>query len=115
MIRDAAGVPVLPLRAPGRAEALPDAPAPQPTPVVNPRLRIDPALNIVVIEFRDEAGQVGLSIPTPRELDAYRRNAAPAEPQPDGEREATAPPATVPPATAPPATAPPATGTDVTR
>jgi hypothetical protein len=38
----------------------------------NPRLRIDPALSLVVIEFRDSGGEVSLSIPTPKELDAYR-------------------------------------------
>ncbi|MBX9593144.1 MAG: hypothetical protein K2X46_02175 [Roseomonas sp.] len=38
----------------------------------NPRLRIDPALSLVVIEFRDSVGELSLSIPTPKELEAYR-------------------------------------------
>ncbi len=54
------------------------APVVEPTPPVNlpplpnPRLRIDPALSLVVIEFRDKGGEVELSIPTPKELQAYR-------------------------------------------
>ncbi|MBL6454012.1 hypothetical protein JMJ55_01680 [Belnapia sp. T6] len=53
--------------------AMPAAPAPAATP--SPSLRIDPALGIVVMEFRDDTGQVAASLPTERELAAYR-NAA---------------------------------------
>jgi hypothetical protein len=41
----------------------------------NPTIRMDPALGIVVLEFRDQRGSVR-SIPTERELDAYRQAAA---------------------------------------
>jgi len=47
----------------------------------NPQLRLDAALGLVVLEFRDLGGQ-SRTIPTERELDAYRssaRSAAPAE------------------------------------
>jgi hypothetical protein len=37
----------------------------------NPSLRIDPALGIVVMEFRDRSGAVAATLPTQRELDAY--------------------------------------------
>lgn len=50
---------------------------PPPTPEVgpaNPRLRMDRDLGVLVIEFRDSAGEVSVSIPTPRELEAYRAN-----------------------------------------
>lgn len=60
--------PVAPPR-PSDASAAP-APAPQPA---NPQLRIDPALNIVVLEFRGADGAVRHSLPTARELDAYRQ------------------------------------------
>lgn len=42
-------------------------------PVFNPRLRLDPELSLVVLEFRTGTGEVRDSIPSPRELDAYRR------------------------------------------
>lgn len=38
----------------------------------NPSLRMDPALNIVVIEFRDASGDIRRSMPTERELASYR-------------------------------------------
>lgn len=38
----------------------------------NPRLRIDRDLGMVVIEFRDAAGRVSVSLPTPREIEAYK-------------------------------------------
>jgi len=38
----------------------------------NPRLRMDRDLGMVVIEFRDAAGKVSTSLPTERELQAYR-------------------------------------------
>ncbi len=40
----------------------------------NPSLRLDPALGLVVIEFRDESGDVSRSIPSVRQLEAYRRS-----------------------------------------
>ena len=57
----------------------PDAPAAAaPTALPGPpamSLRLDPALGLVVIEFRDQTGHVE-SLPTQRELDAYRRGGA---------------------------------------
>lgn len=81
MIRDAAGVTLTPPR-PRHAIRTPDttpeaAPGPAPSPVANPRMRIDAALNLVVIEFRDATGEVGLTIPSPQEMKAYRTRPAP--------------------------------------
>jgi hypothetical protein len=53
------------------AGAAPPEPSPEIGPP-NPRLRIDRDLGMVVIEFRDSVGRVSVSLPTPRELDAYR-------------------------------------------
>lgn len=54
----------------------PPAHAPSPpaaaSPMPNPQLRLDPALGLVVIEFRDASGTVTTSIPSQRQLDAYR-------------------------------------------
>ena len=41
-------------------------------PMANPTLRLDPSLALVVIEFRDGAGQVRETIPTEAQLEAYR-------------------------------------------
>ena len=46
--------------------------ASQETGPANPRMRIDRDLGMVVIEFRDAAGRVNVSLPTEREIDAYR-------------------------------------------
>jgi len=46
--------------------------ASQETGPANPRMRIDRDLGMVVIEFRDAAGRVSVSLPTEREIDAYR-------------------------------------------
>jgi len=48
--------------------ALPGASAP---PVVNPTVRFDLKLGIVVVEFFDDAGEVANSIPSPQKLKAY--------------------------------------------
>ena len=42
------------------------------TALPNPALRLDPALALVVIEFRDDSGVVRNSIPTQQQLAAYR-------------------------------------------
>jgi len=42
------------------------------SPMPNPQLRLDPALGLVVIEFRDASGTVTTSIPSQRQLNAYR-------------------------------------------
>jgi hypothetical protein len=53
------------------AGSAPPPPSPELGPP-NPRLRMDRDLGIVVIEFRDASGQVSVSVPTQRELEAYR-------------------------------------------
>lgn len=55
-------------RAPG---SVPPPASPEVGPA-NPRLRIDRDLGMVVIEFRDAAGRVSVSLPTPREIEAYK-------------------------------------------
>ena len=49
------------------------------TPSPSPRLSLDHTTGLVVIEFRASAGRPEQSFPTPKELDAYRRNMATAE------------------------------------
>lgn len=90
MIRDAAGpVPAHPANTalPPRPAAPPEpasgGPVKPPVPMLNPRMRIDTELNLVVLEFRDDAGEVRNSIPTPREMDAYRLAAQDAGPLPE--------------------------------
>jgi hypothetical protein len=39
----------------------------------NPSLQLDPALGLVVIQFRNDAGDVTASIPSERQLQAYQR------------------------------------------
>lgn len=56
--------------APGAAPATTRAPAP---PGANPTLRFDPVLGLVVIEFHNAAGAVTSSVPSQRQIDAYRR------------------------------------------
>jgi hypothetical protein len=53
------------------AGAAPPEPSPEIGPP-NPRMRIDRDLGMVVIEFRDAVGRLRVSLPTPREIDAYR-------------------------------------------
>lgn len=48
-------------------------PTPAPSPITNPSFRLDPALGLVVIEFRNDAGAVTSSIPSERQLQAYQR------------------------------------------
>ncbi len=58
--------------APSRGfEAAPPAAASPSYP--NPAMHMDPALNLVVIEFHNAAGQMTDSTPTPRQLEAYRQ------------------------------------------
>jgi len=52
--------------------AVPETAAP-PVPMgPNPRLRLDPALGVVVMEFRGAADDVVRSLPNEQELRAYR-------------------------------------------
>lgn len=60
-----AGIPAAPPAAPP-AEASPAAAGP------NPRLRIDPALNLLVVEFRGQDGSIIRTAPTEQELRDYR-------------------------------------------
>ncbi|NGM21316.1 hypothetical protein G3576_14935 [Roseomonas stagni] len=76
----AAATPIAQPRSQAPSSA-PAAPAESAPAMPNPRLRIDPALSLVVIEFRDSVGEVSLSIPTPKELEAYRDQPK-AEPEP---------------------------------
>ena len=48
-------------------------PAPAPSPIINPTLRLDAALGLVVIEFRNDSGAVTTSIPSERQIAAYQR------------------------------------------
>jgi hypothetical protein len=62
----------------GGAKAVANPPLPQPehtssSPYPNPSLRLDPALGIVVLEFRSDTGVVTTSIPSERQLQAYQR------------------------------------------
>lgn len=53
------------------------APSRPPEVYANPSLRLDAGLGMVVIEFRDGSGNIASSIPTERQLEAYRMNATP--------------------------------------
>lgn len=53
------------------AGSAPPAASPEVGPA-NPRMRLDRDLGMVVIEFRDSVGRVSVSLPTPREIEAYR-------------------------------------------
>jgi len=53
----------------GETEAAPTASGPQ---FPNPSLRLDHGLGLVVIEFHDHGGEVTRSIPSQRQIDAYR-------------------------------------------
>ncbi len=54
----------------------------------NPRLRLDPALGIVVLEFRGTSGLPARSLPTEHELAAYRAAAISGARRPGEERVA---------------------------
>jgi hypothetical protein len=58
----------------------------------NPTIRVDPMLGLVVLEFRGQRGEVR-SIPTERELDAYRAAARGAGPVGAARPDPQAPPA----------------------
>ncbi|WP_149536003.1 hypothetical protein [Siccirubricoccus phaeus] len=55
---------------PGGAGAAAPAQTFQATP--NPAMKLDPRLGLVVLQFRDDQGQVTATLPTERELAAYR-------------------------------------------
>ena len=56
-----------------RESPLQVGPTPTPSPITNPSYRLDSALGLVVIEFRNDAGAVTDSIPSERQLQAYQR------------------------------------------
>jgi hypothetical protein len=51
----------------------PSPAVPKPPPIISPTLRLDAALGLVVIEFRNESGAITTSIPSQRQLEAYQR------------------------------------------
>ena len=71
--RDSLPTQAIALAAPPREE-----PATSPG-LPNPRLRLDPRLGLVVLEFRDGQGRVERTLPTERELAAYRSAATAAK------------------------------------
>jgi hypothetical protein len=44
-------------------------------PLVNPGLHLDPALNIVVLQFFDSKGDVTQTIPSQKQIQAYQQEA----------------------------------------
>lgn len=93
MTPDVALRPVAPIeparlqpREPGDGREVPAAPAALAPVTPNPRLRLDGSLGMVVIEFRDEAGSVADTIPSPRVIEAYRAAAMTDAPVPPGIR-----------------------------
>lgn len=70
---------------PYRNVAQAQTPAAKPVPLfVNPSFQFDPTVGIVVIDFHDNSGAVTNSIPSQRQLEAYRshRQALPGEEPP---------------------------------
>ena len=81
----------------GETKATGFEPAPQPeheaaaSPIPNPSLQLDPALGLVVIEFRNGSGAVTTSIPSERQMAAYQRwEQTKFGPVPDGMHEPAA-------------------------
>lgn len=74
-------------REPNHADATPAAKPSR--SYVNPTLRLDAALGLVVIEFRDDSGKLTASIPSQRQIEAYRSHQ---EPRTDTERLEASPP-----------------------
>jgi hypothetical protein len=76
-----AGSPVLgsgEITAPSRSGPPEVVPAAKPVPLfVNPSFRFDQAVGLVVIEFHDNSGKMSSSIPSQRQLDAYRSGQVP--------------------------------------
>ncbi len=72
-------------------------PAPAPPLTVNPVIRLDQSLGLVVIEFRNASGAITTSIPSQQQLDAYQRwDDTRLGPMPPGRTDAA--PSTPPPA-----------------
>jgi hypothetical protein len=90
MIRQPSAIPPIasrgtdstPVRSAAPTPVVDPEPSPVPSARPNPSLTIDPSLGIVVMEFRDHAGTVAATLPTRRELDAYRAARCQAGPMP---------------------------------
>ena len=70
----------------GSVQAPTQTPAPKPVPLfVNPSRQFDPTVGIEVIQFHDSSGAVSSTIPSQRQLAAYRSHQAalPGEPSPE--------------------------------
>lgn len=84
-----------PPRAPARAAGPERAPGAAPPPAApatpNPRLRLDGSLGMVVIEFRDQVGDIANTIPSPRQIAAYRAAVVSDAPVPVGVAQRPAP------------------------
>ncbi len=74
----------------GPAGAAAEAAAPA-SAAPNPRLRMDPELGLVVLEFRSLGGEAAATLPTSRELEAYRRAVRAGALPPASRTESTAP------------------------
>jgi|SRR5580658_3500997 hypothetical protein len=92
-----AGVPIAGSVAPTTGSAPnqpPVTPATKPVQLfVNPSYQFDPTVGLVVIEFHDNTGAVSNSIPSQRQLEAYRtgQERSPGEPAPPTPRAAVPP------------------------
>lgn len=63
-------------------------------PPVNPGLHLDPALNIVVLQFFNSKGDVTQTIPSPKQIKAYQQEASAPHAPPPSSSEKGAPNAT---------------------
>jgi hypothetical protein len=75
----------------GSVQAPAQTPVPKPVPLfVNPSRQFDPTVGIEVIQFHNSAGAVSSTIPSQRQLAAYRSHQAtlPGEPSPEPPRTA---------------------------
>jgi hypothetical protein len=81
-----AGLPVTgSVASPLSTPAVPRTPEAKPVQLyVNPSFRFDPTVGLVVMEFHDNTGAVSNSIPSQRQLEAYRtgQQTPPGEPSP---------------------------------
>jgi hypothetical protein len=77
MIRDVARLgPNPPAIRPPQEPTPAVVPPRQAPPPLSPALRVDAALNLLVVEIRNSEGEVVHSMPSARQLDAYRSGAA---------------------------------------
>lgn len=81
----AATAPLRSATSDGGSVAATKAATPPAPPAPSPRLRLDPALGVVVMEFRSSPGMPARTIPSEQELAAYRAAAISGAPRP-GER-----------------------------